>query len=88
MLKFNVSMKNDIKPFAFSFEDFQTTTKIDAEHYKGSYEVTPKAESQSLETKDKFMDNNVTINKMPFFETSNEQGGETIYIGDEITYGN
>jgi hypothetical protein len=52
--------------------------------YTGSYEVTPKTSEQSLQTKDKHLTENVTIKSIPFFATSNNSGGNTVYIGSEV----
>lgn len=55
-----------------------------AEVYTGEYEVIPKAhESQTLETKDKLMEDNVFIFSVPYFQTSNEHG-DTVYIASEV----
>lgn len=54
------------------------------EEYKGSYQVTPKVNEQVLETKEKVMKDNLTVVAIPFFETSNEVGGNTVYIAKEI----
>lgn len=55
-----------------------------AEYYDGSYIVTPKVEDQVLQTSDKLMSDDVTIKAIPFYSTSNQSGGETIYIGSEV----
>lgn len=52
--------------------------------YKGSYEVTPKTTKQVIETAQKVMKDDVTVFAIPFFETSNTSGGNTIYIGKEV----
>ena len=52
--------------------------------YVGDYEVTPKINEQSLQTKDKHLTENVTIKSIPYFETSNTSGGNTVYIGSEV----
>ena len=52
--------------------------------YHGDYIVTPKAnEEVVLETSDKILTDDVTVLKIPYFETHNDYG-ETIYIGSEI----
>ena len=51
--------------------------------YSGEYEITPQVESQTLQTKNKILRNNMEIKKIPYYETSN-QYGETIYIGSEV----
>lgn len=54
------------------------------EKYKGEYEVTPKAnEATVLETKGKLMIDNVTVKKVPIYETTNSQNGTTVYIASE-----
>lgn len=50
--------------------------------YYGPYEVTPKSKEQVLYTKDKILNNNVSVKKIPYYETSNLTG-KTIYIGGE-----
>ena len=57
----------------------------DAEEYTGSYEVTPQVEAQRLETKGKIMREDVQIQKIPYYETSNTAGGSTVYIAKELT---
>lgn len=52
--------------------------------YDRAYEVTPKVECQSLETNQKFMTDDVTINAIPIYEVSNNAGGQTVYIGKEL----
>lgn len=52
--------------------------------YDGEYVVTPKAhESTILETKYKTMADDVTVLKVPYYETSNITG-ETVYIASEV----
>lgn len=51
--------------------------------YNGDYEITPKIEKQVLNTKNKAMIDDVHVNKIPYFETSNDYG-KTIYIGSEV----
>lgn len=58
------------------------TMKVD--NYEGEYEVTPKVTAQTLGTKQKFMENDVTIRKIPLYEVSNTTGGTTITIGKEV----
>lgn len=52
-----------------------------AEYYDGDYEVRPTVEEQSLPTKDKLMSQDVHIEEIPYFETTNESGGYTVIIG-------
>ena len=52
--------------------------------YEGSYSVTPAVEEQTLETKEKLMTDNVTIQEIPYYDTSNNAGGTTAYIGGSL----
>lgn len=58
---------------------------IVADRYDGTYDVTPSARAQTLFTEQKLMEKNVEIKAIPFFETTNQSGGTTIYIGSEVT---
>lgn len=54
------------------------------ETYAGPYEVTPSTiGAQTLETADKILSDDVTVNKIPYWETSN-QYGITVYIGNDV----
>lgn len=57
---------------------------IGAELYEGSYTVHSAAhEAQELQTANKHLIKNITVEKIPYYETSNLSDGITIYIGDE-----
>lgn len=49
--------------------------------YDGDYIVTPKTTTQVLSTKNKRLTSDITVNSIPYFETSNEDG-TTVYIGE------
>lgn len=55
----------------------------DTQIYKGKYEVTPKVSKQYLETAQKYLTKNVTVNEIPLYETDNQKG-TTIYIGNKV----
>ena len=57
---------------------------IGGEVYSGSYDITPKVEAQTLPTRDKVMVDDITIQAIPYYETGNAQGGNTVYIGSDI----
>lgn len=60
---------------------------INTDTYTGDYVIIPKAhEEVILETKDKTMADDVTVKKVPYYETSNEVG-TTIYIASEVNNG-
>lgn len=53
--------------------------------YAGAYEVTPSAhEEMTLNTAATYMDADVKVKKIPYYETTNEKGGDTVYIGSEV----
>lgn len=55
-----------------------------AEEYTGEYIITPKALDETiLQTNGKIMGDDVTVLKVPYYETSNESG-ETVYIAAEV----
>ena len=52
-------------------------------NYMGAYVVDPRKVGQTLETKNKSMTDDVTVNAIYYAETSNLGGGYTAYIGME-----
>ena len=51
--------------------------------YDGPYIVTPKTEQQKLLTKNHLMNDDVTVLKIPYFETS-ILSGTTVYIAENV----
>lgn len=52
--------------------------------YEGDYVVIPKADAATvLPTKDKTMQDDVTVQKIPYYETANPTG-DTVYIASEV----
>ena len=58
--------------------------------YSGTYEVTPQAiGSTTLETAQKFVESDIVVKQIPYYQTSNDSDGDTVYIGTEVEiYGN
>ena len=53
--------------------------------YNGEYNIIPKAyDEQVLQTKEKTLLENVTVQKVPYYEVSNSSGGNTVNIAIEI----
>ena len=52
--------------------------------YAGEYAVTPTVDGQTLATAQKLMQDDVTINPIPYYEVGNTSGGDTAYIGKEL----
>lgn len=59
------------------------TVQILKEHetYEGPYNVIPKGIAQTLYTTDKLMKENVVVEKIPYYEVSNDSDGITAIIG-------
>lgn len=58
---------------------------VSAHEYEGPYEITPKAWlDQTLETEGLLMTDDVTVFKVPYYETSNLFDGKTAYIAEEV----
>lgn len=62
----------------------EVTVHKDADPYRGAYEVTPKVDEQVLQTAQKLMADDVTINAIPIYDVSNNSGGSTVYIAREV----
>lgn len=91
-LKFNIDnaaldLRIGIDPAKvdLKFSNFQrvVATEDDIERYDGEYEVTPTIEGETLPTKRKFMEEDLLVNPIPIYETSNDSGGTTVYIAKE-----
>ena len=61
-----------------------TVTQLEGDMYTGPYTVTPQAdEVQTLETRAKTMEDDVTVLAIPYYQTGNLYG-DTVYIGSEV----
>lgn len=57
---------------------------VSSEEYTGYYDIIPSTyDVQTLETENKLLSDNVTIQRIPQFEVSNVSGGATLIIGEE-----
>ena len=93
-IRINLNVQQDQIAYSFDINntneqiDFSTDTEIHveivaSEEYTGPYLVTPQAyENQILQTKDKTCTDDVTVLKVPKYETSNLAGGKTVYIAE------
>lgn len=56
--------------------------------YEGDYNILPLAFQETvLPTKDKKLINDIVVKEIPYFETSNPSGGNTVYIAGQIEFG-
>lgn len=78
---FNVDFKSN-KQFNINFGAiYEVPVEVTSDIYEGITRVTPKPyEETILHTKDKKVLENITVEKIPYFETSNHTG-TTIFIG-------
>lgn len=65
----------------FDLEMAINVNSIEGEHYQGTYLVDPNFATQTLETRNKVMDDDVTVNPIYVGQTTNVGGGYTVYIG-------
>lgn len=54
------------------------------EFYEGEYDVSPDFEGRVLNTRQRYLTDNITIDPIYISDTSNLAGGITIYIGGEF----
>ena len=86
-MSFRTDMKICSEEFRLDIKNYQGMKNADI--YTGDYIVTPKDIEQQIKTKNKFLNKDLIVKdlivkKIPFFETSNEEGGNTVYIGKEL----
>lgn len=60
----------------------QMPVSVTSDVYDGEYEVSPAIDAKELETKHKFMQDNVTVLAIPYYEVSNDQNGFTAIIAE------
>lgn len=60
----------------------QLPASVTADVYDGDYEILPAVDAKKLETKHKFMQDNVTVLAIPYYEVSNDQNGFTAIIAE------
>lgn len=62
-----------------------TGSTADYPSYNGAYTVTPLADADvTLETAEKLLTADITVQKIPYVEVTNASGGTTIYIASEV----
>ena len=80
-----VAFKENTQHLTANFGEVQTVTKyLGGELYEGEYVVTPMVKEQTMPTKNKVLTEDMTIKSIPFFNVSNNSGGNTVYIASEV----
>lgn len=90
-LKLQVDFSDTESELAADFADitaglpiqFDSLHDIPADHYDGSYQVTPRVYEQTLPTAQKMMDRNIVVLEIPYAPVANIYGGVTVTIGGE-----
>lgn len=72
------------EPVTVQVDAVTRTSANDIPVYDGPYEAIPKVEAQTLPTAKKLMTDDVTVQGVPFYEVSNDHGGNTVYIAKEL----
>ncbi len=70
-------------PIEWSASEYIPVVGGDAPEYLGPYEVIPRLSEQVLQTTDKLMRNDVTVEGIPTYRTSNLGGGYTVVIAQD-----
>lgn len=70
--------------FRVKFGVINEISSSDVPIYTGAYSAQPDFEKQTLNTKDKRMTNDVTVEAIEVQRVSNTAGGRTVYIGGTI----
>ena len=70
------------KQFVSDFGAVHIVTEyIGGEPYDGEYTVTPKVEAQTLHTKQRILNDDMTVLAIPYAEVTNSSNGKTVSIG-------
>ncbi len=67
---------------SFGLDSYIPMRPIDIEEYEGEYIVIPSTTEQTLPTEDKFLTQNVVVEEIPTYQTTNPAGGITYIIGN------
>jgi hypothetical protein len=84
-IRTKTGLTNKINVENYESEILSISDVNDIEIYDGVYQVVPNVfDNLILETKDKKMVDNVTVDKIPYAKVSNEAGGATVTIGETL----
>lgn len=79
-------MKEELKPVtSINGIKADENGNVDLPVYDGEFSVTPSATNEiTLLTAQKYLDSDIKVEKIPVYRTSNESGGITVYIANEV----
>ena len=79
-----MTLESNVTTIGVSVGDAINVQILPSATYDGDYVVIPKAyDDQILETKNLLMKDDVTVKRVPYFETTNPDG-RTVYIASEV----
>lgn len=82
---FSSNFSQSEQSFPLDFGEIQTVTEyIGGIPYGGEYEVIPMVVPQTLATAGKILEEDFTVQPIPYAEVSNGSGGTTVTIGNEV----
>lgn len=86
MLNFNVVFDESNVNFNVNFGEVVRYEVLQEglDAYKGDYEITPTVKGRTLETAKKFVEADIVIKEIPYFDVGNTSGGSTVYIANEL----
>lgn len=75
--------------FTQTDEDFRLTfdaavRAVTGRRYAGAYSVRPEVAAQTLPTRKRYLEDDLTVQAIPCYSVSNAQGGTTTIIGGSI----
>lgn len=79
-----INVKNNEYYVIFTAKWVNDRKSLTGDIYEGDYNVTPKVTPQSLPTAEKFMEQDVLVKSIPYYDVSNTAGGSSVYIGSEL----
>lgn len=79
-----ITFCNNNEAFPVDFGMLHERPPGDIEAYTGEYDIDPDFTKQTLETRNKLMADNVTVEPIEVQRVSNAAGGRTVYIGGLI----
>lgn len=83
MMTFEVSFNQTDMRLNVEFSEYQTVQNL-PETYTGDYAITPTVTAQVIPTKNRYLTDDMTVKEIPYYETSNTTGGNTVYIANVL----
>ena len=82
--EYDLQISQNTQSYSLGTSEVINVNLIDGDNYEGPYVVIPMVDSQTLETRDKHMTDDVLVREIPYYETSNIQNGITVFIADNL----